>query len=114
MSENTISRRDAMKLVGNVTAAGIVLSSASVSATSALLSGDADTAIATPEEYIVKVLSRKFANSKQVTPAEIRLFSQRYVKHRGEHFDPQESLKSPLEELRLMKDFVVSVKYRAV
>ncbi|MEC4727685.1 hypothetical protein HWQ46_19245 [Shewanella sp. D64] len=114
MSENTINRRNAMKLVGNVTAAGIVLSSTSVRATSALLSKDADTASLTPEEYIVKVLSRKFANNKQVTLAEIRLFSQGYIQHQGKHFDPKESLKSPLEELTLMREFVVSVKYRAV
>ena len=114
MSENTISRRNAMKLVGNVTAAGIVLSSTSVSATSALLSKDVDEATLTSEEYIVKVLSRKFANSKQVNPAEIRLFSRRYVQHRGKDFNAKESLKSPLEELTLMREFVVSVKYRAV
>lgn len=114
MSENTISRRDAMKLVGNVTAAGIVLSSTSVNATSALLSGKSDTEVLSAQEYIVKILSRKFANNKQVSPAEIKLFSQRYIQHKGEQFDPKVSLRTPLDELVLMKEFVLSVKYRAV
>ncbi len=114
MSEKTMSRRKAIKLMGNVTAAGIVLSSTSVSASSALLSGGADTASLNSEEYLAHLLSRKFAHSKQVTQAEIKLFSKRYIEHQGEKFDPRVSLKTPLDELNLMREFVMSVKYRAV
>lgn len=109
-----MNRREMLKFVGNATAAGVAVTSVSVSASSAILSDptDNDATIVEPKQFVESILKRKFSKMANVSEEEITMFSGRYVAFYGADFDYKGHLKTPLDELLLMKEFVQSVKYK--
>jgi hypothetical protein len=114
MLNKDINRREMMKFTGNVSVAGLAIASVSTNATSLLLP-KSDITIAESETHLVtQILQRKFKKSSQIDEKEIKIFTEQYVAFHGEDFDYRSKFNTPFDELELMKEFVMSVKFKPV